>query len=760
MQASIIGYNITSALMFIDRKDAQETLAALKTQPQIRQAILYDNKNRVFARYQQEGATNQLPKLPTTHEDKYMETAVGLSLFYNIKRDDIALGVLNIEAGTEGLNGLLMARIGILGTVGICSILFSYILIIRLQKSIADPIDRFVNSMRAVENTANYSLRVVLPGNDELTVLAEQFNKMLVEIERRDSSLSKHSEELEQEVFRRTKDLKLAKNLLEMELRERTLAESARDESEVRYRTLFESTSDAMFVIARIHGEPIVIEANRAAAEMYEYAPEELEGIQYKVLENPGIVHLFQKLYSDLHSGTNTRCELIHRRKNGFEFPVEVSANILHFSGRKYVLLVCRDITERKNEEQRKKEILERQHQSQKMDALGLMAGGVAHDLNNLLSGIIGYPDIILTKLPEDSSIRPYLSSMKKTGERAAEIVQDLLSFTRRGVIGEDIINLNDLVNDFMNSTTIESLRSRAPEVTIRASCKEKLSNIAGSACHLTKVIMNLVTNAAESIIGSGEVLIATQNVCVQKESAVQADLREGWYVLLQVTDTGEGLDEDKKGKIFEPFYSTKTAGRSGTGLGLAIVWGIVQDYGGYIDVQSERGKGTTFRIYFRSTHSQIQTRNHQIEFEYIRGNGEKILIVDDDEEQRALASHMLNHLNYSPVAVTSGAEAIQYVMNHKVDLIMLDMIMDTAMDGLDTYRHIAVARPHLRVVLVSGYSDSVRVKEAQRLGAGMHLKKPYVIRSLGKAIRKELLKKTLIKNNDIHFDGKMISAG
>jgi CheY-like chemotaxis protein len=216
-------------------------------------------------------------------------------------------------------------------------------------------------------------------------------------------------------------------------------------------------------------------------------------------------------------------------------------------------------------------------------------------------------------------------------------------------------------------------------------------------------------------------------------------EVREGNYVALSVSDTGEGISATDQKRIFEPFYTKKVMGRSGTGLGLAVVWGTVKDHQGYIDVQSEEGKGSTFILYFPTTEEDITHEQGALNMSEYMGNGESILIVDDVQGQREMASAMLKKLNYDVTIVASGEEAVAYLKENPCKLLILDMIMDPGMDGLDTYKRALEICPGQKAIIVSGFSESDRAVEAQNLGAGIYLKKPYVLENLGLAVRKEL---------------------
>jgi CheY-like chemotaxis protein len=267
----------------------------------------------------------------------------------------------------------------------------------------------------------------------------------------------------------------------------------------------------------------------------------------------------------------------------------------------------------------------------------------------------------------------------------------------------------------------------------------EDLLNIVGSPVHLEKTVMNLVSNAAEAMPKGGTLMISTFNQYLDKPIQGYDAVREGDYVVLSVSDTGEGIPAADLKRIFEPFYTKKVMGRSGTGLGLAVVWGTIKDHDGYIDVESEEGKGSTFTLYFPVTREDMVCDQKVVLPESYAGRGESILVVDDVKEQRELATSMLTRLGYQVNDVASGEEAIMYLQKRHVDLMVLDMIMDPGIDGLETYERVVGINPKQKAIIVSGFSETSRVKKAQELGAGAYVKKPYVLERIGLAVRNEL---------------------
>ncbi|UCD81876.1 MAG: response regulator, partial [Desulfobacterales bacterium] len=263
--------------------------------------------------------------------------------------------------------------------------------------------------------------------------------------------------------------------------------------------------------------------------------------------------------------------------------------------------------------------------------------------------------------------------------------------------------------------------------------------NIMGSPVHLSKTIMNLVSNAAEAMPNGGEILIATSNCYIDKSIKGFEAVEEGDYVTLTVSDTGIGISPQDIERIFEPFYTKKTMGRSGTGLGMAVVWGTVKDHEGYIDVKSKLGEGAKFTLYFPVTRKAMPDEKPKLSPEKYKGHGESILIVDDIKEQREIASEILKKLGYNVISVASGEDALRYLKENSADLLVLDMIMNPGMNGLETYKKILHYHPGQKAVIASGFSESDLVKEARNMGVATYVRKPYSFEKIGLAVRDEL---------------------
>ena len=426
-------------------------------------------------------------------------------------------------------------------------------------------------------------------------------------------------------------------------------------------------------------------------------------------------------------------------RKDGQIRHLQALRKEILWNGQRQFQILYTDITDQKTAEKEKQNLQERLSRAEKMEVLGRMAGGVAHDLNNVLGALTGYQELLMMEIPAGSRARGNVEKMIQSTRRMAAIVQDLLTLARRGVTISEVINLNSVLSSLLKTAIWDKLKESHPQVIFNVSCDPALLNIRGSVIHLEKTLINLVTNAAEAIAGAGEVTIQTRNRYLDTPVGAYDDIQEGDYAVLTVSDTGKGIPKEIQDKIFEPFYTSKTMGRSGTGLGLAIVWGTVKDHGGYIDVTSHEQEGSVFTLYFPVTRDEKNDLQEKDAKEEYAGNGESVLIIDDVEEQRSVASAILTRLGYKVHAVSGGEEAVEYLKGNKADILVLDMIMTPGIDGLETYRRVLKINPRQKAIIVSGYAETQRVREAQRLGAGPYIRKPYMVKDIGIAIRDEL---------------------
>jgi PAS domain S-box-containing protein len=367
------------------------------------------------------------------------------------------------------------------------------------------------------------------------------------------------------------------------------------------------------------------------------------------------------------------------------------------------VIDLSRDITDhRKLEEQFR--------QSQKMEAIGQLAGGVAHDFNNILSAIIGYGNLAEMKLPDDHAVRHDLEQILRSADRAAALTQSLLAFSRKQPIRMELIGLNEVISKF-EKFLLRLLREDI-ELTIQRADEELI--VMADRGQIEQVIMNLVTNARDAMPGKGRLLIETALIFLNEDfSKSHGYGRPGEFAMISVSDTGMGMDEKTKQKIFEPFFTTKEIGK-GTGLGLATVYGIVKSHGGFINVYSEPGRGTAFKIYLPVTREAAEQKIIGIlKPAPLKGGTETILVAEDDDALRKLTTVILSHMGYRVIEAMDGNDAVEKFINNKdaIKLVILDGIMP-GLNGKEVYREIAALRPDMRCIFISGYAEDIFTKD------------------------------------------------
>jgi PAS domain S-box-containing protein len=685
--ATVVGRNSQAALLFDDRQAARDTLGALTAVPNIATAAILDLERNTFARFNR--ATPTGPKIADV-EASYEEGVYfhkGLAIVMQpIQLDKETLGWVRLTADLHELEHHLWTYGLICVLILFCTAMVAFLLSSRLQRRIAKPILALADTMSAVSEDKDYSLRHVNHSDDEIGILIDGFNAMLDQLQMHD------------------RDLRLTQFAMD-------------------------SCGDAAFFI---DGEGQITYANHAACNALGYRQEEL--VQMKITQiDPDVTpEERQALRQFLETKRSKQFEARHRRKNGECFPVEVSSSLLTFEGNRYNCVFARDISERKR-------MTKRLQQAKKMETLGNLAAGVAHDLNNILGGLVSYPELLLLEMPSEDPLCEPLKTIQKSGQKAADIVQDLLTLSRRGVAVTEVVGLNALIDEYLLSPEFAKLKRQHPKVILETSLADDLFNLKGSAIHISKTIMNLVSNAMEAMPSGGELLLATRNRYVEASAAPQKEVPEGEYIQLKVCDTGVGISAEDRDRIFEPFFTKKKMGSSGTGLGMSVVWATVQDHCGLIQVASEEGQGTQFDLLFPATREAVNHADNHFELEEFQGTA-SILVVDDVEEQRTIASKMLTKLGYQVEAVPSGEKALERLRERRYELVVLDMIMAPGMDGLETYEKMLTIAPGQRAVIASGFSESERVHQMQRMGAGDYLKKPYTLEKIAKTVRSALM--------------------
>ncbi|MBI5027097.1 MAG: response regulator [Nitrospirae bacterium] len=388
------------------------------------------------------------------------------------------------------------------------------------------------------------------------------------------------------------------------------------------------------------------------------------------------------------------------------------------------------EMLEKEKEEKRMREQL---FQAQKMEAIGSLAGGIAHDFNNMLQGILGYASLLKMKLSEDDPIYRPLDVIEHSAERAAELTKQLLGFARKGKYIVEPLNLNDVVDDVLKLIT----RTFDRTIEIKTTIDSGLWAIEGDRSQIENVILNLCLNARDAMPAGGILHIKTSNIEIMEETKPFAWMKEGKYAVIKVNDTGRGMDEEVKKQIFEPFFTTKEKGK-GTGMGLAMVYGVVKSHDGFITVDSELGKGSTFTIYLPAVEKEVKVQAGGAEVRRLPCGEGTILVVDDEKAVRNLARETLNELGYYVLEASDGKEAIEIYEDKKskIDLVILDLIMPE-MGGKETFEKLKKIAPDVKVLVSSGYGIDSNARNMLDDGAKGFIQKPYNINELAEMIKK-----------------------
>jgi PAS domain S-box-containing protein len=402
------------------------------------------------------------------------------------------------------------------------------------------------------------------------------------------------------------------------------------------------------------------------------------------------------------------------------------------------VLGIGRDITEyQKLEEQLR--------HSQKMEGIGTLAGGIAHDFNNILSAIIGYGHVTLMKMPKDDPLRMNIEHMLESADRAAALTQSLLTFSRKQIIDRKPVDLNNILKKVEKFL----VRVIGEDVAVRLVLDEGVSTILTDAGQLEQVFMNLATNARDAMPNGGLFMIETSIIELDSEFiATHGYGKRGSYAMISVTDTGIGMNEETREKIFEPFFTTKEVGK-GTGLGLAMVYGILKQNEGFINVYSEPGKGTTFRIYLPLITAAAEEGQREIEAEYPKGGTETILVAEDDPSLRKLTVLVLEQMGYTVIIANDGEEAVTKCIENKdrIELLLFDIIMPKK-SGKEAYDEIRKVMPNVPVLFASGYSPVMLQEKALIEDGAALVYKPLSPQTLLKKVRAMLDRKSETNNS------------
>ncbi len=519
---------------------------------------------------------------------------------------------------------------------------------------------------------------------------------------------------------------------------ERKRAEEELREKEGNYRLLFESANDGIF----IHDETGFIDCNQKGAEMYGLTKAEIIG------RSPG--EFAPKLQPDGRLSSEVAGEKIRAALNGvpqvFEwqpvradgspFDVEITLSRLELGGKMCVQAIVRDISERKRAEEERAKLQAQLFQSQKMESVGRLAGGVAHDFNNMLSAILGYTEMALMEDTSVGAIHTYLKVIEEAARRSAALVRQLLTFARKQTVAPKVLDLNDTVSDLLKMLQ----RLMGEDIDFAWMPGEALWPVKIDPSQIDQLLANLCVNARDSIAGVGKITIETENAVIDKSYCdVHAGFVPGKYVMLAVSDNGCGMNKEVIDHLFEPFFTTKEVGK-GTGLGLATVYGIVKQNEGFMNTYSETGSGSTFKIYLPRFEGEAAEPAAAVTTETPEGHGETVLLVEDEASILNMSRDMLKSLGYNVLTAAAPGEALRRVKSHagEIQLLLTDVVMPE-MNGRDLAKLLGEIIPGLKCLFSSAYTANV-IAHRGILDKGVHfLQKPFSRKELAIKVREAL---------------------
>ncbi len=495
------------------------------------------------------------------------------------------------------------------------------------------------------------------------------------------------------------------------------------------------TVDQAKIAVFWCHADGNFLYVNEQACEWLQYRREELLKMHMADI-NPELPNdAWSDHWKEIKTKGLVRMESVHRRKNGDAYPVEIYSNYVEFEDKEYLLEFVLDISARIKTEKQKKRLEEQMRQMQKMEAVGTLAGGVAHDFNNMLSPILGYSELLLRDRLEEKQIER-VKQVHRAGLRARDLTRHLLAFGRKQPLRMTHLDVNEVILGFDKMLR----RTIREDVNIEKHLAPVLPAIMADEGQIEQVILNLAINAQDAMPGGGTITIETSDMFFDKTYIKKhIETEPGTYAMIAISDTGAGMDKETMDRIFEPFFTTKDKGK-GTGLGLSTVYGIVKQHRGFVWVYSELGKGTTLKVYFPQSEQKAVKLTRDVDFNKPVDGDETILVVEDQMEVRELACETLEHFGYHPLAFENGQKALTYANQFEgsIHLLLTDIVMPS-INGKELYKKLSDVRKDMKVLYMSGYTDNIIVHHGVMDQGVNFIQKPFSIQGLAAKIREVL---------------------
>lgn len=697
LTTKIVGNYTVADLTFNNKESAREALSYLKRDKSVLNAHLYDENNNHFVSLYKNHHSHSLNFDIATSWHQFEDEE--LHVLEPIFLDDTRIGSLYLHASTTGYLKIVENRIKFLIGLLIALIFISFMIADRLSSIVTSPILSLANAARNFTHDKKYQLNLESQYEDETGRLVNAFNDMFSQITSREI--------------------------------ERDQAINQLKDNEENLSLILNNMVDGVITTDEVG---LIITINKAAEIMFGYSAKQITGKGITQLI-PNIIDSDEDNYLDHYLktrqskfiGIGREIEAMRRNQSTFIMRLSISELPKDANNKRRFIVSCQDLTQLKQQE-------EQLRRTQKMDALGKLTGGIAHDYNNMLGVITGYAELLEEELETQPKLSKYAQAIHQAGHRGAKLTRKLLSFSKQSASEADVINLNNLLNEEQHMLE----KTLTVRIKLVLDLEDDLWPVWLDSSDMTDVILNMSINAMHAIEGNGQLTITTQNETLNTLDAQILNLTAGDYVALSITDTGCGMDTQTRDKIFDPFFSTK--GSQGTGLGLSQVYGFVKNSGGDINVYSESKHGTRFVLYFpRYTKEDTISEQHKetINIENLKGN-ETILVVDDEPALIELSTELLKHQGYQVFSAENGIQALKILEKEDIDLLLSDVIMPE-MNGYELASIVLQKHPQIKIQLASGFTDDRHVDKVDDFLQDNLLQKPFHSQELLQKIRKLL---------------------
>jgi signal transduction histidine kinase/HAMP domain-containing protein/ActR/RegA family two-component response regulator len=719
--ANMTAYSISPALYFDDSLAINEVIESALLNRDLAYLLVVNDSGRIVDAYNKD--LGLLTSFPGANPDESFSVDSNLyRVTTTIAFNKHSIGELYLGFSLQDLRAELIESRSNIALVSLLIFIFGIVAAIGISAVITKPLTRMVETAKQITQ-GDFTLRADISAKDEVGDLAKAFNVMVDNMVAIQSKLVDLNANLEENVRERTQELRE-----EIGERKRTEEELARSVSLLT--TTLESTADGILVV---DNEGKIVNFNQKFVDMWSIPQDIIQSrdgdkaINY-VLDQLRHPEIFINKVKELYAASDMVSFDVLEFTDGriFERYSHPQHSGDQCAGRVWSF---RDVTERKHLE-------ESLRQSQKMEAVGKLAGGVAHDFNNILTIILGYSEFLSSKISSENPMYRHVLEIKKAGERAASLTGQLLAFSRKQILAPQVLDLNAVV------ANMEKMLRRliGEDIDMVFLPKKDLGRIRADKSQIEQIILNLIVNARDAMPKGGKITLETANVDLDESYArTHSEASPGPYVLLTVSDTGVGMDAETQARIFEPFFTTKEVGK-GTGLGLSTVYGIVKQSGGNIWVYSELGKGTTFKIYIPRAENVDEAEGiKRISPESLIGN-ETILLVEDEESVKDLAFSILVQKGYTVLETNNGEEALQVSEKYteKIHLMLTDVVMPI-LSGQQLAEKMAVIRPDTKVLFMSGYTDEAVVRHGVLSPTTAFIQKPFTPDTLAQKVREVL---------------------